>query len=270
MTTAARVQNGGLAHWYSQTGEPMHFVERSDGKGTRPATLRDAKKLGLLPSPTSVLKVLRAPQLEAWLIEQACLAVLTAPRKEGEALDAFVERVLHTERQQDEQAAKARDLGTAIHDAIANALQGVNYPADLDGFVLPAIAQMRQFGKMRGCEFVVVGQGCAGRLDAWFEDDSGKQTVIDVKTTSNPPLKGSWLEHKLQLSFYGKALPLAITDQTANVYISTKVPGVVAVDIHKDWATTYEQGFLPLLQYWQFANDYRPESLHATVEASKR
>ena len=260
MTTAARTQSQNGAHWYKPTGEPMHFVERSDGKGTRPATLRDARKLGLLPSPTSILKVLRAPQLEAWLIEQACLAVLTAPRLKGEAIDAFVERVLHTERQQDEQAQKARDLGTAIHDAIAGFLsEGKSYPDELNPFVLPAIAEMRKFGQLRGAEMVVVGNGCAGRLDAWFErTDTGKQTVVDVKTTGNPPEKGSWLEHKLQLSFYGIALPLAVTDQTANVYISTKTPGVVVVDTHQDWATTYEQGFLPLLRYWQFANDYKP------------
>ncbi len=237
----------------------MHFVERSDGKGTRPATLRDARKLGLLPSPTSILKVLRAPQLESWLIEQACLAVLTAPRKEGEAIDAFVERVLHTERQQDEQAQKARDLGTAIHDAIEIVLNGGECPVELVPFVTPAIAEMRKFGQLRGTELVVVGNGCAGRLDAWFErTDTGKQTVVDVKTTSNPPERGSWLEHRLQLSFYGIALPLAVTDQTANVYISTKTPGVVVVDTHQDWAITYEHGFLPLLHYWQFAHDYRP------------
>src|SRR6185503_9066761 len=78
MTTAARVQSAEAAHFYTKTGEPMHFIERSDGQGTRPTTLRDAKKLGLLPSPTSILKVLRAPQLEAWKMEQAALAVLTA------------------------------------------------------------------------------------------------------------------------------------------------------------------------------------------------
>jgi hypothetical protein len=237
----------------------MHFIERSDGQGTRPATLRDAKKLGLLPSPTSILKVLRAPQLEAWLQEQAVLAVMTATRHPGEELDAFIHRVLHEEKQQDEQAHKARDLGTQIHDAIANVLTGKSEcPVDLAPYVAPAIAEMNQFGKMRGCEFVVTGERCAGRLDAWFENETGQQTIVDVKTTGNPPSKGSWLEHKLQLSFYGKALPLAISDQTANVYISTKVPGMVVTDVHRDWAQTYERGFKPLLDFWCFMNNYDP------------
>lgn len=258
MSTVAKVTNGQSSHFYTKTGEPMHFIERSDGKGTRPTTLRDAKKLGLLPSPTSILKVLRAPALEAWLIEQACLAVLTAPRKEGEALDAFVERVLHTERQQDEQAQKARQLGTDIHDAIEQVLNGKPYNPDLAPFVMPAVKEMQQFGELKATEEIVVGDRCAGRLDARFWDNEVlRMTVVDVKTTSNPPQKGSWLEHKLQLSFYAQALePCEI--QTANVYISTVTPGVVVVDVHKDWRTTYENGFKPLLDYWYFSNNYDP------------
>lgn len=253
-STAARVMNGSGAHWYQRDGKPMHFVERSDGKGTRPATLRDAKKLGLLPSPTSILRVLRAPQLEAWLIEQAALAVLTAPRKPGEELDAFVKRVLQEERQQDEQAQKARDLGTQIHDAIEQCLnKRADCPKELQPFVFPAVEEMQRFGTVLSTERVVVGDRCAGRLDAHFQNPTtGQQTVVDVKTTSNPPQKGSWFEHRLQLSFYAKALPLAITDQTANVYISTKEPGIVVVDTHSDWPETYQRGFKPLLDFWYF------------------
>lgn len=258
MSTAAKVHNGGASHWYDRTGKPMHFIERSDGQGTRPATLRDAKKLGLLPSPTSILKVLRAPQLEAWLQEQCCLAVLTAPRKPGEELDAFVKRVLQEERQQDEQAKAARDLGTAIHDGIEQVLKGGKCPKELEAFVMPAVAEMMQFGELKATEEVVVGDRCAGRLDARFWDDEAlRMTVCDIKTTGNPPKYGSWLEHKLQLSFYAEALP-PMEIQTANVYISTKEAGVVVVDVHKDWRQTYERGFKPLLDFWCFMHDYTP------------
>lgn len=194
----------------------------------------------------------------------ACLAVLTAPRKEGEELDAFVERVLHTERQQDKQAQKARDLGTQIHAAIEAVLTGEQCPKELEPFVMPAIAEMKQFGTAQSSELVVVGDRCAGRLDATFWNDS-ITTVVDIKTATNPPIKGSWLDHRLQLSFYAKALdngggPI----QTANVYIGTKTPGVVVVDVHKDWRETYERGFKPLLDYWCFANDYN----HAAIARS--
>jgi hypothetical protein len=261
MTTVARPTTSDSAHFYTKDGQPMHFVERSDGKGLRPATLRDARKLGLLPSPTSILKVLRAPQLESWLTEQACLAVLTAPRKEGEDLDAFVERVLHTERQQDEQARKARDLGTEIHAGIAAVLSGKPcLLAEHEPFVMPAIEAMKVFGDVMLTEKVVVGDRCAGRLDAIFNDGTTR-TVVDLKTATNPPLKGSWLEHKLQLSMYAAAIAfpdIPVELRTANVYIGTRAPGIVVVDVHADWRHTYERGFKPLLDFWMFANNYDP------------
>src|SRR5436190_23373532 len=47
------------------------------------STLRDARKLGLLPSVTNILGVITKPELTAWLQEQAVLAALTLPRLEG-------------------------------------------------------------------------------------------------------------------------------------------------------------------------------------------
>ncbi|SRR5216683_1681300 len=256
MTTVARPITSNAAHFYTKDGKPMYFVERSDGNGTRPTTLRDARKLGLLPSPTSILRVLHKQGLVDWLIEQACLAVLTAPKMEGEELDAFVGRVLHTERQQDEQAQQARDRGTQIHAAIDLVLNGAPCPAGLEPFVLSAIEAMKNFGECMATEKVVVGDRCAGRLDAIFLHNETR-TIVDVKTATNPPTKGSWLEHKLQLAFYASAIqdfkgPI----QTANVYIGTKEPGIVVVDVHTDWRETYERGFKPLLDYWCFVNNY--------------
>lgn len=269
MNTAARVHSSNAAHFYTPAGEPMHWIERSDGQGTRPTTLRDARKLGFLPSPTSILKLLSAPQLESWRIEQACLAVLTAPRLAGEDLDAFVKRVLHVERQQDEQARIARDLGTDIHAGVQQMLAGHSCPAGLDGYVMPAVERMREFGQVQATESVVVGDRCAGRLDALFyvRGPEAKWTVVDVKTTGNPPTKGSWPEHKLQLSFYARSVPglAGQTVQTANVYISTKDQGVVVVDVHTDWVDTYERGFLPLLNFWYFSNNYSLPTQAASV-----
>jgi hypothetical protein len=258
--TAARVSNGNAAHWYQRDGTPMHFVERSDGKGTRPATLRDARKLGLLPSPTSILKVLRAPQLEAWLIEQACLAVLTAPRKEGEELDAFVERVLHTERQQDEQAQKARDLGTQIHAAIEAVLTGEQCPKELEPFVMPSIERIKVLGIVSSTEIVVVGKDYAGRVDCIIEGTA--TTVLDFKTTGavKLPNQGYW-EHQLQTAAYAMALyPQRNPLQTAVLYISTRTPGECALCISADWSAAW-QSFEHLLKYWQIANDYNPAAI---------
>jgi hypothetical protein len=44
-------------HWYRTDGMPVHRLPTADGRGERPTTIRDAKRLGLyptLPHPTSV------------------------------------------------------------------------------------------------------------------------------------------------------------------------------------------------------------------------
>ena len=76
------------AHWYQRDGVPLHTVLSAKGE-PRPTTLRDARKLGLLPSVTNILGVIAKPGLTSWLQEQAVLAALTLPRIEGESEDAF-------------------------------------------------------------------------------------------------------------------------------------------------------------------------------------
>jgi len=81
------------AHWYKRDGEPLHSVLSGRGE-PRPTTLRDARKLGLLPSVTNILGVINKPELVEWKMTQAVLAALTLPRLEGEGEDAFARRVV--------------------------------------------------------------------------------------------------------------------------------------------------------------------------------
>ncbi len=252
-STAARPVSTDSAHWYFPDGRPCHSVPRATGYGDRPTTLKDARKLGLLPSPTSILKVLRKPELESWLIETACLSVLTAPRLAGEDLDAFVKRVLQDERQQDEQARKARDLGTDIHAGIEVVLNGRPCAPDLEAVVLPAMAKIReQFGAVDATERVVVGNGYAGRADCVFA-----HTVLDVKTTGAKTLPSqAYWEARCQAAAYAKAIGPQITT-TAILYVSTMVPGELSLCVQTDWEREW-RAFECLLAYWQEANDYFP------------
>lgn len=256
------------AHWYTKDGQACHEVARSDGQGMRPTTLRDARKLGLLPSVTTILKTLHKQALVEWLIETACLSVLTAPKLPNEELDAFVKRILTTERQQDQEAQKARDLGTAVHVELESRLSGWQ-PVDhaLDPYVLPALEIVNSLGRVVASEKIVVGNGYAGTLDALL--DGNVTTIVDFKTCKKLP-KESWDEHKLQLSAY--AVAAAVGDkkiQTANIYISTTNPGECVLCLNHDWSETYFNGFRPLVQYWQWLNSYiaRGSSLASTEDA---
>lgn len=255
MTTAARTQSRSDSRWYDRDGSPQYeVIGRSTGR-PRPVTIADARKNGWLPSVTTILKVLHKQALVDWLCEQSALAVLTAPKLDGEALDAFVHRVLHTERQQDQEAQRARDLGTEIHGGMESALRGEAYPIHLQVYIEPAMAALKPFGYIQATEAIVVGDGYAGKMDAKFRN-GGCVTILDFKTAKTLPKKGSWDEHRLQLSAYAEATDDAT--QTANLYISTVEPGKVHLDVHESWAPTFTNGFKPLLAVWQWLNDYRP------------
>jgi hypothetical protein len=245
------------SHYYYKDGRPCHEVPYADpSKGMRSTTLKDARKLGLLPSVTTILRVLNRPALTEWLIETACLTVLTAPKLHGEDLDAFIKRVLTTEKQQDQEAQKARDLGTAVHAEIELRLNGGAPDPLLDAYCLPAIKIVNELGRVVASEKIIVGNGYAGTLDALLEGN--ETTIVDFKTCKKLP-KESWDEHKLQLSAYAVAAAAGSKKiQTANIYISTSSPGECVLCLNHDWSKTYFDGFRPLVQYWCWLNSYLP------------
>ena len=257
--TAARPTSEQSCHWYEKSGKPCYNVKRSDGLGMRPTTLADARKLDLLPSVTTILRVLHKQGLVNWLIEQACLAVLTTPRPAEEPLDAFVERVLHTEKVQDEEAQKARDLGTDMHAALEAYFLGKAFPTELDGWILPAGEHvLKVCQKVLHVERVLVGDGYAGKCDFIGEMKPGIELLLDFKTARKLPEKASWSEHVLQLSGYAHARSRETSSQiaTGNLYISTSEKGKFVLHLNQDWKLDYSMGFKPLVDHWRWANNY--------------
>jgi hypothetical protein len=101
-------------HWYKPDGSPFYTVVGANGR-ERDVTLRDARKIGAVPSVTTVLEVIAKPQLENWKIEQAILSALTLPKREGEREKEYLSRVKDDSKQQ---VTAAAEEGTRIHDAI--------------------------------------------------------------------------------------------------------------------------------------------------------
>lgn len=261
MPTAARPNTSESSHWYHSDGRACYEVPYADpSKGMRPTTLRDARKLGLLPSVTTVLRCLDKPALTSWLIEQAALSVLTAPRLENEPLDAFVTRVLHTERQQDAEAQKARDLGTDIHEALELSVQGRQCDENLRVYVDPVLEALKPLGAFQSAEKVVVGLGYAGKTDLILTNEDW-DTIVDFKSAKKLP-KEAYPEHRLQLAGYAAAHHNATLKpvRTFNIYISTEEAGKIVV-CPSGTLDDYENGFVPVLKAWQWLNNYKPESL---------
>lgn len=264
--TNARIYNSDSAHWYYPDGGPAYELPKASGNATKAPTLADARKLNLICSVTTYLKVLAKPGLESYKIEQACLAVLTSPRKEGEELDAFVKRVLQVEQQQRQDAAQAADRGTAIHAALEAHFNGQPVFEDMKQWIMPAAEAVSKYGTIVATEKVLVGDGYAGKTDLLLESDSCFW-LVDWKSARklpDPRKGGAWFEHRLQLAAYAKALSDKLAGsstkpvRTMNVYISTEKAGEYVICEHDEWERAYAEGFAPIVTHWCFANGYYP------------
>jgi hypothetical protein len=245
------------SHWYTKDGLACYEVPYKDpSKGMRATTLADARKMNLLPSVTTITKVLNAPALVEWLRREAILAAVTTPRIEGEDLDAFVERCLNVDAE--DTADKAKQLGTDIHDAIEKAMAGKGFSDELMKFVGPVVECTAKIGRIIAAEKIVVGDGFAGKLDCLLENDLFIN-VIDFKTTKAKKLPTkSYPEHRLQLAAYCGALIDIGHKQISNfnVYISTINPGEISVCHNPDWQQEFEI-FKKVLDIWQWQNNYK-------------
>lgn len=249
MSTNANVKTPENGHWYFPDGTPCYEVAKADGKGMTTTTLRHAKKMNLLPSVTTILRVLDKPALTAWKVEQAVLAVMTTPRQPNEPDDAFIKRVLSEDKEQDKERDAAAKLGTDVHSAIELAITGKAYDPALSSYVVPVVELLKQFGTLKASEKCIVGRGYAGKADAIFDG-----VVVDFKTTKKLP-KESYTEHRLQLAAYAVAEQCT---KTANIYISTTIPGEVQLCENGDVSGSFK-AFEHLLSYWQWASDYVPK-----------
>ena len=242
-------------HWYGRTGLPAYTVTGLNGK-ERPTTLRDARKQGLAPSTTTIIRSAAAPALERWKVNQGILAALTLPRKEGESDEAYLARVVQDSK---EQARKAAEKGTAIHAAIQGDYEDAETPPEYAAHVIGAAAVVEKHTGWHDWTpersfYHPLGYG--GKVDL-----SCDGWVIDFKTKEYKPeddLK-AWDEHAMQLAAYREGLGQK-HDRCAIVYVSTLVPGLANVipigedELQRGWAM-----FQGLLAYWKAKAGYRPE-----------
>ena len=127
-------------HWYAPDGKPSYTVTGANGK-ERPATLRDARKLGLVPSVTKIIGLLDKPGLNQWREEQVIMSALTLPRHEGEYDAEFIARVKFDSR---ERTKKAAERGTDLHTDIERAIQGK--PHGHEQHVKALVEEMAKYG----------------------------------------------------------------------------------------------------------------------------
>jgi hypothetical protein len=241
-------------HWYTSKGEPAYEVP--DAKGNkRPATLRDARKLGLYPSVTTIIKCAAAPGLETWKQNQVLLAALTLPRADGESDESFCERIM---RDSQEQARKARDRGTSLHASIQRHYE--REVPDMDWWehvqgVVKAVGEWAECSQWDAERSFAHPLGFGGKCDL-----SNHAFLLDFKTkefAENVELK-TWDEHAMQLAAYRQGLGIPGA-RCAIVYVSTTTPGLARVmELPQDELARGWMMFQSLLAYWQAKTGHYP------------
>ena len=242
-------------HWYDQSGKPAYTVIGANGK-ERNTTLRDARKMNLCPSVTTILGVAAKPALENWKIDQALMAALTLPKGDGESLDDFMRRAKQDAKDQAIQAAKR---GTEIHAMVESGFSdGAANPVYMA--VYHALVDAVGHGNWVAEDSFSSPDGFGGKVDLYARD---LNCVVDFKTKDNlagkDPAKLVYDEHGMQLSAYAYGLDMPMPTRVS-VFIDREDPNVVLVHVWDGGShAKHLDMFCCLLNYWQLSKGYKPE-----------
>jgi hypothetical protein len=239
-------------HWYTREGEPAYVVFGNNGKW-RNTTLRDARKLNLAPSVTTVMAEAARPGLEIYKSNQLMMAALTLPRLDGEPEADWIKRVKTDSR---EHARKRAEQGECIHAAIEGHFRGVAPDAEHAPYVsgvLEALGEKCGPQEWLPEKTFISPFGYGGKIDLhsmeWLWDFKTKEFTAD-----EPP--EMYDEHPMQLSAYAEGLGHRWGARRVGIaWISTTAPGLVVLAplAYEPYWRGYRM-FSALLDYWWARN----------------
>ena len=246
-------------HWYYPDGRPCYEVPYADpSKGMRPATIADARKIGLVPGYTKIAEVRARPGLDKWKLQQLLMSALTLPRHEGEYDDEYAERVI---QDAGEQSRKARDQGKALHAAVERYAKGEEMDIEFARHITALNESLELYGiDLRDGETETAFAsplGYGGRVDWRY-----RTTVLDVKTKQALPdnkVKLVYDEHPMQLAAYAKGLGIKLNEaRCLSVFIGitdarVRIFEYTTEDINRGWLM-----FGACLTLWQLQANFGP------------
>lgn len=249
------------SHWYTLKGEPA-YTRTTKAGGIRNTTLADAKKEGLLPSVTTILKVLAKPELENWKQEQAIMSALTLPRNEGESLEDFAKRVV---TDMNEQSRSAADFGTTIHNVLENYFKDGTVLEKYSKLIEDVQSFLDQMGwTIHKVEGVAIGKGYAGKFDLVCKDKEGKYWIVDYKTQTydtkkSPTIYDEWL---WQLGAYANSRDLKDNIGGAcNIVINRQTMEVRPTVYNTQEVSEGFKAFETCLSLWSIVKNFDPRTL---------
>lgn len=268
-----------MTHWYTCAGEPMHEVPNKSRPGEmRETNLKDARKLNLNPSVTTVTKIVdKGDFLLEWTIKQALYSALVHPNGfpqceldangcVSEKDPAFLKWAGECRADAKRQVQVKAERGSILHDMMMRAHHAYGsiepqYLAHVDGMM--AMLE-RNFGKRQWrAEFTFAhDMGFGGSVDLSTLPGDDDPIILDYKFKDFDESRDAayfvYDEHRMQLGGYriGLRMPKA---RCFNAFGSISDPGLVL--LHSHTAEDIEQGeemFRHALALWQAKNKYRP------------
>ena len=243
-------------HWYTLEGKPLYTLVGKNGK-ERNTNLRDARKLNLVPSVTTILDQAAKPGLVNWQINQGINAALTLPREEDETDEQFLYRVRQDSK---EQAEKAAEQGTIIHADINMGFAGRKESKTYSAVHKIINGMFPNQEWLSEQSYTSKEEGFGGAIDL----HSKTGIVIDFKTKDN--LEGVEAKslvfdnHGMQLSAYAMLLKINTENLTrVSIFIDRKNPEVIVSYVwDKNSHERHLQMFNALLTYWKCLKKYDP------------
>lgn len=237
--------------------QPLYEVARAKGGGTRPANIGDARKLGAVPSVTTILNIIAKPGLERWKRRQTVEAALTLPRFPDETDEAFMDRIAEDS---EAYSNKAADLGSILHDNIAAWIKDrttLPHPLNEQCFAWMADNIIEVKASEKSLIHPLMKYG--GRMDLHCELKGIGNSVVDFKSQAikkEPQFYDDWA---LQLAAYAQIVQhrdsLLQMPTLVSIVINSQASGPVFCHQWENPNRHFQQ-FWNAFELWKYYNEW--------------
>ena len=258
-------------HWYWRSGDSAHELPlKSDPSRMKKTTLADAKKLGLCPSVTTILKAKSSHALEAWrqrMVIEACYN----NKESNLPIDQWSGMV---KEEAFEIVGRSADEGTQYHlvvESVVNNAELPDYELSIPSEFFGGFCEWWG-GLGITCSETEVGfahpLGYGGRMDFVGYDADDRDVFIDWKTQNTAGKKSAGFyrdSQPVQLAAYMEGYRHKIAQDMLFLYLPRMISVVISRDEpgrveHKEWEDhgAYWQAFKDLFGWWKYDKQYDP------------
>lgn len=246
-----------MSHWYDKEGNPAYTIVGKNGK-ERNTTLADAKRLGLVPSVTTVMAC-KADGYYLTKYKQDQLLEAAWETEESNFNKWRAEVIKGSYKHRDEAAQRGSEIHDALEHVYMTGKYADNVPADTRDICQGVIQFMNE--EFDGVKWIAEESftnrllGFGGRVDMHSKHDN---IVLDFKTKGKDDLSmvKAYDDHHMQTAAYAVGLDLDTpATKRYNLFVSTTTPGELklteSTNFTREWGM-----FDALLDYWHLSNNY--------------